>query len=160
FLGTTLVAVLISVPVLLLSQPDSPAAADEPAKKPTAAQSELHPLDPLSQEEAALAVRILKDEKRLSAKSRLPHLGLHEPPKKEILAWKKNQPLDRMAFAVVFDREANRTFEALVDLKTRKIVDWKEVFGVQPPMLVEEYDGATKPVRSDPRWQKAMRDRG
>src|SRR5437016_649497 len=155
FLGATVVAVLIAVPILRLGQADSP-AADEPAKTPSAVRSELHPLDPLNQDEVAAAVRVLKDEKHLTAKTRLAYLGLHEPAKKEVLAWKPGQPLDRKAFAIVFDRAANRTFETIVDLKTRKIVESKEVFGVQPPMLVEEYDGATRPVRGDPRWLKAM----
>src|SRR5262245_50586252 len=136
FLGTTLVVVLMAVLILRLGQTDSP-AADEPARTPPAVKSEPHPLDPLSQDEATAAVRVLKEEKQLTAKTRLAYLGLHEPPKKEVLAWKPDQPIDRKASAIVFDREANRTFEILVDLKTRKSIEQKEVFGVQPPMLVE-----------------------
>ncbi len=157
FLGAALGGVLVAAPVLLLGQADRSAVADEPGSPAAAAKAEPHPLDPLSLNEATAAGRVLQDQKRLTTKTRLVYLGLREPSKEEVLTWKPGSSLDRKAFAVVFDREANRTFEAIVDLGKKKIAGWKEVFGVQPALLPEE---TGKPVRADPRWQKAMRERG
>jgi hypothetical protein len=45
-----------------------------------------------------------------------PILVLREPPKAKVLAWKPGSSLRREAFAVVMDRPASRTYEAVVDL--------------------------------------------
>jgi primary-amine oxidase len=44
-----------------------------------------HPLDPLSKEEIAAAVEILKAGGKVTDASRLPMIALHEPPKDEVL---------------------------------------------------------------------------
>src|SRR5262249_45646546 len=62
--------------------------------------------------------------------------------------------------ALVLDRDANRTFEAVIDLGARKTVSWKPVVGAQPNLLLEELDDIPELVRADQRWQKAVRDRG
>lgn len=117
-----------------------------------------HPLDPLGREEILSAVEILKASGKLTEASRLPLLALHEPSKDQVL--KLPSAPRRQAFAVVYERGRNQTFEAVLDLAERKVVSWKEVPGVQPPMLLEDYELVQQIVRSDPGWQAAMRKRG
>jgi primary-amine oxidase len=68
--------------------------------------------------------------------------------------------LRREAFAVVMDRPAGRTYEAVVDLASSRVLSWTPVPGVQPAVIEEEFDSVLQIVRKDPRWQAAMKKRG
>jgi primary-amine oxidase len=128
---------------------------------PIAAQSDFaHPLDPLSKDEIAVAVATLKAENKATESSRFFTLVLHEPPKAEVLNFKAGAAFRREAFVVVFERTANRTFEAIVDLKAGKVVSWKEIKNAQPSMVPEDFALATSIANSDPGWQAALRKRG
>jgi primary-amine oxidase len=85
---------------------------------------------------------------------------LHEPPKAEVLNFKSGAAFRREAFVVVFERAANRTHEAIVDIKARKVVSWKEIKNVQPSMVPEDFMLATLIVNNDPNWQAALAKRG
>ncbi len=128
---------------------------------PGIAQSDIaHPLDPLSKEEIAAAVATLKAENKATESSRFYTLVLHEPPKAEVLNFKPGAAFRREAFVVVFERAANKTFEAVVDVKASKVVSWKEIKSVQPSMMTEENALATSIANSDPHWQAALQKRG
>jgi primary-amine oxidase len=114
---------------------------------PAAAQSDLaHPLDPLSKEEIAVVVAALKAENKATDSSRFFTLVLREIPKAEVLAFKPGASFRREAFIVVFERAANRTFEAVVDVNARKVVSWKEIKNVQPSMVPEDFALAQRPI--------------
>src|SRR5438552_3876521 len=129
-LGLVLLAGLALGPLVSTGHVGVPATVPGPARErpeakappPAVTKGEPHPLDPLTPDEMATAVRVLEGEKRLTKRSRFPLLALHEPPKKDVLAWKPGQPVGRRAFAVVLDRAANRTFEAVIDLVAKKTV--------------------------------------
>jgi primary-amine oxidase len=130
---------------------------------PANAQSDFaHPLDPLSTEEIAAVVQTLKAENKATDSSRFWPLVLHEPPKTEVLNFRPGAAFRREAFVVVFERDANKTFEAVVDLKARKVVSWKEIKGVQPSIMSssEDYLLTASIVNSDPRWRAALQKRG
>jgi primary-amine oxidase len=116
-----------------------------------------HPLDPLSKEELDAAVSILRAEHRLGASTRLPLLSLKEPAKAEILAGRTPA---RQAFAVLYERASRQIFEAVIDLSSRHVVSWKEIPGVQPPLLLEDFSLAEQIVRADPGWRAALAKRG
>src|SRR5262245_53857935 len=120
----------------------------------------VHPLDPLGKEEIAAALEILKAGGKVTDASRFPMIALHEPPKDEVLNFRPGGTMRRQAFIVVYERGANKTFEAVVDLKSRRVLSFKEIPGVQPPMLLEDYILMQGIVRADPQWQEAMRKRG
>jgi primary-amine oxidase len=128
------------------------AAADE--------TSTAFPLDPLSAGEITLAVQVLRAEGKVTESSRFSLIALREPAKAEALNFKPGEPMRREAFAVVYERSLNRTFEAVVDLRKRSPLSWKEIPGVQPIMMNEELSLVTSIVRNDPQWQAAMRKRG
>jgi primary-amine oxidase len=122
--------------------------------------SAAHPLDPLTAGEIEVAVATLKTAGKLPEGAFFPILVLREPPKAEVLAWKPGNPLRREAFAVVMDRPAGRTYEAIVDLASSRVLSWTHVPGVQPAVIEEEFDSVPQIVRKDPRWQAAMKKRG
>lgn len=119
-----------------------------------------HPLDPLSSAEIGAAVRVLKAGAQFPEGALFPIVVLNEPPKAEVLAFTQGAPSRREAFAVIYDRTTNKTFEAVADLKTATVQSWKEMPGVQPGFLVEELTSAPEIVKADSRWQAAMRRRG
>src|SRR6516225_6498939 len=73
-----------------------------------------HPLDPLSAQEVAAAVRILRIRGPASASLRFVSVNLQEPLKAEL---QNGQVGDRRAFIIVIDLEARRVLEALVSLR-------------------------------------------
>jgi primary-amine oxidase len=125
-------------------------AADYPA----------HPLDPLSKEEITATVEVLKASGKVNNESRFSTIFLQEPPKTEVLNYKTGSTFRREAFAVIYERAANKTFEAVVDLNKKSLVSWKEITGVQPMFLIEDFLLTQQIVMNDPQWQAAMRKRG
>jgi len=117
------------------------------------------PLDSITAGEIATAVKAVQGDARFVSGSLFAIVGLHEPPKSAILA-AKAAAIPRQAFVVLMDRDHNRTSEIVVDLARRAIASWKDVAGVQPSMVIEEYTFIPKIVAADARFQDAMRRRG
>jgi primary-amine oxidase len=118
-----------------------------------AASPATHPLDPLSKEEIAATVQVLRAAGKWGEATRVPIVVLREPPKD--VAHPR-----REAFAEVLERERNQTFEAVIDLADRRLVSWKQVPGAQPAITAEEIRVAPALVKADTRWQEAIRKRG
>src|SRR5467141_2785917 len=118
------------------------------------------PLAPLAKDEILAAVQILKQAARVSDDSRFSLITLHEPSKQEVLDPRPGSQPDREAFVVVYERNSNQTFEAIVDLSSKRVSSWKEIHGVQPSFLTEDAKIVEDAVRADSRWQEAMRKRG
>ncbi|HYN21774.1 MAG TPA: hypothetical protein VE078_12490 [Thermoanaerobaculia bacterium] len=130
---------------------------------PGAAQQATHPLDPLSAEEIRAASKALHARPGFPEDMAFAVVALNDPPKKEILAYKGGSSFTRQVFTVLYDREENKTFQALVDvkdLKAPKIDSWVEVPGVQPMVLEDDGDRIDEILRGDPGWNKAVKGRG
>lgn len=119
-----------------------------------------HPLDPLSAVEISSAVAVVKAAKSLRDGTFFPYVALKEPPKDEVLAWKPGAPYRREALVVVYDRDANAMSEAVVDLRAGAVASWTPRPGVQPNVMLSEFDEFPPVVRADPRWRAAMTKRG
>lgn len=119
-----------------------------------------HPLDPLSEEEISQAVSVLTAYPSCPPHALFPLIALKEPSKNEVLQFKDGMEFRREASAVLLDRTANTTYEAVVDIKKATVVSWKKIPNVQPSVLMQEYALVDSIVRLDPRWQAAMRKRG
>jgi Cu2+-containing amine oxidase len=48
-----------------------------------------HPLDPLGEDEISTVVSLLRDAGKVDDDTRYPQITLDEPPKGQVLAWKK-----------------------------------------------------------------------
>jgi len=119
-----------------------------------------HPLDPLDESEIASTVKILQAAPNFPKTALFSTIQLNELPKNEVLNFRAGAPFRREAFAIVLDREKNKTYEAIIDLRAHKITSWKEITGVQPLIFYSEYDTLQEVVKADARWQTAMRKRG
>jgi primary-amine oxidase len=117
-------------------------------------------LAPLTKDEILTAVQVMRQAAKVSDSSRFSLIVLHEPAKDEVLNPRPGSNPDREASVVVYERSSNQTFEAIVDLTSRKVTSWKEIQGVQPSYLTEDTKIVEDAVRADPRWQEAMRKRG
>ncbi|HYP49765.1 MAG TPA: hypothetical protein VEQ34_02400, partial [Pyrinomonadaceae bacterium] len=119
-----------------------------------------HPLDPLDENEIKSAVKILQAAPAFPKTALFSTVVLNEPPKAEVLSFKAGAKFRREAFAIILDREKNKTFEATIDLRAGKILAWKEIPGVQPLVFEGEYEIVEQLVKADARWQAAMKKRG
>ncbi|MDZ8094022.1 MAG: primary-amine oxidase [Nostoc sp. DedQUE05] len=119
-----------------------------------------HPLTSLTEVEISTAVSVIQREKNLSEMAAFPLIALQEPDKEEVLNFTPGKVFGRKAFLVIYERSENKTFEGIVDLKSKTLSSWKEIPSVQPAIANSEYELATQVVKADPRWQKAMQKRG
>ena len=119
-----------------------------------------HPLDPLTPQEIRAVVTVLKSHPELPAGVLFPSIALHEPSKDIVSGFKPGSPIHRQAFALIFDRRGNRSFEAIVDLRRRTVTSFKQIDGAQPAITFQEMDNVPALVRADPAWQTAIRKRG
>jgi primary-amine oxidase len=119
-----------------------------------------HPLDALSKDEIVATVDVLKAQGKITESTRFPLIELHEPPKDEVVALQTGRPMRREAFVLAYERGSNRTFEAVVNLKAKTLLSWKEISGVQPSLLGDDAKILEQAIRGDARWQEAMRKRG
>ena len=119
-----------------------------------------HPLEPITKEEVATAMKVLQANGKVGADIRFPVIALQEPSKADVLAYKAGTPIQREAFIVVYERTTNDTFEAVVDCTHSVLVSWKKIPGVQPPLTEEEVKLTQEIVHADPQWQAAIRKRG
>jgi primary-amine oxidase len=127
----------------------------------TAAGAPPHPLTPLSVPEIEAATAALRQSEGLSESARFVYVTLYEPAKSDVIAYENGGPRPgRMVKAVIRERAEHATYEAVVNVATKEVVDYRRVPGVQPSVMLEEFLAAEDIVRKDPRWREAMRKRG
>jgi primary-amine oxidase len=119
-----------------------------------------HPLDPLSAEEIKAASAALGKHAGFPEGAIYSTIVLKEPEKGEVMNFRPGAQFGRRAFAVVLDRKGNRTFEAVVDLKSGRVASWKLAEGAQPLVTATEFELLPDIVKKDERWRAAMRRRG
>ncbi|HKF76284.1 MAG TPA: primary-amine oxidase [Candidatus Dormibacteraeota bacterium] len=119
-----------------------------------------HPLDPLSPAEIEAAAATLRRVRGLADSARFVYVSLREPPKAAVLAFRDGDPIDREAVVLLRERQERRTYEAVVSISAGEVRSWRELTGIQPPIMFEEFMTAEEAVKKDPRWQEAMRRRG
>jgi primary-amine oxidase len=128
------------------------------------AGEQTHPLDPLSAEEvarAAAALRGCASFAALTPGSRFISIALREPEKQALLEWEAGgaAPL-REAEAVLLDRRAQVTVEAVVELGSGEVTAWTTRGDVHPMAVVAELMEAEELIRHDPAFQAALARRG
>ncbi len=128
------------------------------AGTPLTAQKVEHPLDPLNFQEYWTVLEVLRDAGHLNEETRFSIVNLREPTKELVWSWSQGKDFPRQAGAVV--RQGPDSFEAVVDLKQRRVVSWTKLEGVQPNWLREEFKAMEKEVKKHPDFIAAMKKRG
>jgi primary-amine oxidase len=119
-----------------------------------------HPLEPLSADELSQAVAILRAQAELPDSVRFSTVELHEPPKAAVLAWPEGGAVERQAFAIMMDRATGAVYEAIVSLDANTITEWRELDGVQPRILAEEFVECEEMLKRHPGYLAALAKRG
>jgi primary-amine oxidase len=121
-------------------------------------RSPQHPLDALTTDEYWAVHDALQESGRLTDKTLVSSLLLHEPVKDKVLAWKPGEVIPREADVIL--EEGGKTIEARVDIAARKLEFWKEVPGVQAPITASELDNMSDVLKKDPRVVAALKSHG
>ena len=95
--------------------------------------SQHHPFDPLTGDEIAAAVDVIR--KYQSGQLLFNAVTLHEPRKADMLKWLEhpsdgNKPARIADVTVILPDGA--VYDGLVDLRTRKVQKWEKLDGLQP----------------------------
>jgi primary-amine oxidase len=120
-----------------------------------------HPLDPLTADEVSRAWSLVRAQDGLGPRVRVISITLAEPPREALREpGAASHASERAAFVVLIDRDARKTYEALVSLTRGRVSSWAHVPDVQPAIVLDEFFECEAAVRADPGWQAAMRRRG
>jgi primary-amine oxidase len=117
-----------------------------------------HPLDGLTTAEYWTVHDVLRSSGHWSDKTLVASLLLHEPAKAAVIAWREGDAIPREADVIL--EASGKTIEARVDIPSRKLEFWKEVFGVQAPIIQRELDTMSDVAKHDQRVIAALRARG
>ncbi|ROO26507.1 tyramine oxidase [Salinisphaera orenii MK-B5] len=117
-----------------------------------------HPLTPLSAEELAAVVAVIREDGGFGDAPIFHTVTLYEPHKRDVLGWSPGAALAREAFCILM--VDGQTWEAVVSLDTASVTRREHKAGVQPGILLEEFVDCEKAVKADPAWQAALKKRG
>ena len=118
-----------------------------------------HPLDPLSPDELAHAVAVVRDAEG-AALRRFVRVRLAEPASGSTSGWLEGGAAPpRRALLCLVDAE-RRVVETVVDLATRQISARRVIDGAHPPITAQEFSGLGDVVRADPLLAAALARRG
>ncbi len=124
----------------------------------SAAQAPVHPLDGLSGREHWTIYEALVASGRTDSTTSYLYVGLNEPPKPEVLAWRTGQPFRREALVHLV--QSGRGYEAIVDLQAKAVRSWTEVPGRQFMTSSSEGERVKELALADSRVREAIRKRG
>jgi primary-amine oxidase len=119
-----------------------------------------HALDPLSGDELARVMRIIREHFEWGEDLRVETVDIDEPSKEVVRAHRPGDPIVRVARFNIYRRGVMGVWQGRVDLSAGKVVaktfkeDARAMVAVEEVLLIE----AT--VKKDPRFQEALRSRG
>jgi primary-amine oxidase len=121
-----------------------------------AADPQLHPLEPLTEDEIRTASDVLRahpDFPGAPEGAVFVSISLLEPPRGT------DHPA-REALITLYDRRQRQVIEAAVSLRERTVRSWRVIPGARPKLTRRDFEAAVTAVKADPRWQAALRRRG
>ncbi len=125
---------------------------------PLGAQTPRHPLDGLSGREHWVIYETLVGSGRTDTTTRYLYIGLNEPPKAEVLAWRPGEPSRREALVHLV--QGPKGYEAVVDLDARRVISWTEVPARQFMASDAEFGAMSDLALGDTRVREAIGRRG
>jgi primary-amine oxidase len=122
-----------------------------------------HPLQRLGADEIRLAKALLVTHGLVGEHTRFAYLGLEEPPKAEVLAFRDGDPVDRRVRAILLDTAGGGATDVVASL-TRGAVDAAAEIDTgrdgQPASMLEDLAAVDEIVKADAGWRAAMERRG
>ncbi|GAA1854198.1 primary-amine oxidase [Asanoa iriomotensis] len=122
-----------------------------------------HPLERLSAAEIDAARTLFQKNDLLTPTTRFAVLGLEEPPKDAVLAWRPGDPLDRRVNATLLDVATGQVRRVIASVTREEVDEAVEVDPAvdgQPPVLLDEFIAVDEIVKADPEWRAAIERRG
>lgn len=110
-----------------------------------------HPFDPLTTEEIAAAVEIVRRENN---SLHFNAVSLWEPRKADMMSWLASPdtaPRPHRVADVVCIGRGSKVFDGLVDLTEGRIIKWELMEGVQPLITMEDLQIVETVARKDPK---------
>jgi primary-amine oxidase len=125
----------------------------------TATPAVSHPLQRLGADEIRLARAVLDDQGLVGERTRFAYLGLDEPPKGEVLAFRPGDPVERRVRVVLLDEGSGDAADVVVSLGRRAIASHRVLDTGregQPPIMLEDLMAVDEIVKGDDGWRAAM----
>lgn len=119
-----------------------------------------HPLDSLTADEITATSSLLAAEQSIDGGWRYASIVLQEPPKVEVRSWRSGDPLIRRSLSVLWKKQSNEVYEAVVNLTEGKVERWEHIPGVTPNFTVDEYHDCDVALRQHPEVRAALEKRG
>lgn len=122
-----------------------------------------HALVPLTPEEIATAVALVRAAPQSSEQQRFVMVKLHEPPvSAAVVAQEAGAFVPREVFVSLLEKVAGegKAYEVIVNLSEEKVTSWKHIAGVQPSIIFEEFFACEEAVKAHPEFQAALARRG
>lgn len=119
-----------------------------------------HPLDSLTAEELSATSSFLAGERGIDGGWRYASIVLQEPPKTEVRAWRQGDSIVRRSLSVLWNKERNEVYEAVVNLTDGVLERWEHIPGVTPNFTVDEYHDCDTTLRQHPEVRAALERRG
>ena len=126
----------------------------------TDSASSQHPLEPLTAEEVATAVAIVRANHNFGEKIRFPMVVLNEPAKPIVLMFKEGDEIEREAFVNLLNNADGTTYEVVVSLTAGTVKSWKHIPDVQPSIMLDEFGECEAAVKASAEFQEAIKKRG
>ena len=95
-----------------------------------------HPLDSLTAEEISATSRLLAAEKQIDGAWRYASIILREPPKTEVKSWRSGDAIVRRSLSVLWNKQSNEVYEAVVNLSDGALESWEHKPGVTPSLSI------------------------
>jgi primary-amine oxidase len=119
-----------------------------------------HPLDPLSPIEFLSTAAILRRDQGVTDSWRFASIELKEPAKADVKAWKSGDAVPRRSLSVLWNRQTNQTYEAVVDLVADRVDSWIHRPGVCPNFTIDEYHEVDEALHKHPDVLGSLEARG
>jgi primary-amine oxidase len=119
-----------------------------------------HPLDPLSPTEFQSTAAILRRDQGVTDSWRFASIELREPAKADVKAWRPGDAVPRRSLSVLWNRQTNQTYEAVVDLVADRVDSWIHRPGVCPNFTIDEYHDVDEALHKHPEVLARLEARG
>jgi primary-amine oxidase len=119
-----------------------------------------HPLAMLTAEEIGVAVETVKATGKVADDALFAHVVLDEPDKDAVAQWQPGDAHDRRVRIQVVPGPELLVIEVIVSVTRREVVEWREMVGMRPTLLMHEAANAIFTTKDHPEYLAALARRG